>query len=217
MTDFSKLFDLTRSRSGNFLLKCACLSDLFSNLHPFLCQLGATLDSIEFIEIFPKVWAHKRAEISSSACILPPCIIDEGTQIRPNAYLRGGVLLGKNCVVGNATEIKNSLLFDEAKAPHFNYVGESILGCRAHLGAGVILSNVRLDGKNIHLGSWNTKLKKMGSLLGDNVEIGCNSVLNPGTVVGKNAFIYPMSCVKGIVPGDRVFKDGKITKRGYQV
>ena len=217
MTDFSKLFDLMRSRSGNFLLKCACLSDLFSNLHPFLCQLGATLDSIEFIEISPKVWAHKRAEISSSACILPPCIIDEGTQIRPNAYLRGGVLLGKNCVVGNGTELKNSLLFDEAKAPHFNYVGESILGCRAHLGAGVILSNVRLDGQKIRLDGVDSGLKKLGSLLGDGVEIGCNSVLNPGTVVGKNAFIYPMSCVKGILPANAVFKEGKIIKRGYQV
>ena len=214
MTDFSKLFDLTRSRSGEWLFKTTNLQEVFFTLHAFLCELGSRLPLTEFTEISPKIWAHKRAEISSSACILPPCIIDEGTQIRPNAYLRGGVLLGKNCVVGNGTELKNSILFDEAKAPHFNYVGESILGYRAHLGAGVILSNVRLDGRKIRLEGVDSGLKKLGSLLGDGVEIGCNSVLNPGTVVGKNAFIYPMSCVKGIVPGDRVFKDGKITKRG---
>ena len=156
------------------------------------------------------VWIHKTVKISPTAWIGPVCIIGEGTQVRHGAFKRGSVLIGKNCVVGNSTEIKNAILFDGVQVPHYNYVGDSILGYKSHLGAGAITSNVKSDKTLVRVKSGeeiiNTSLKKFGAILGDNVEVGCNSVLNPGTVIGRNSRIYPLSCVRGIVPENSIYK-----------
>ena len=149
--------------------------------------------------------------VDKTSYIGGPCIIGENTQVRHCAFIRGGALIGKDCVVGNSTEIKNSVLFDSVQVPHYNYVGDSILGYKAHLGAGAVTSNVKSDRTLVTVkgGEFEiaTGLKKLGAMLGDGVEVGCNSVLNPGTVVGKNTNIYPLSRVRGIVPADSIFKN----------
>ena len=214
---FSDLFDYAHSRSGGYLSAFDAPWEGLYSLNSFLRGLGHSLDRWEFEEIAHEVWAHRSAIIAPTAILLPPCIVDCDCEIRPNAYLRGGVLLGKNCVVGNGTEIKNAILFDGVKAPHFNYIGDSILGFNAHLGAGSLLSNLRLDGASITIKGEGVCLptgrKKLGSLLGDGVEIGCNCVLNPGTVVGRNSFVYPLSNVGGILPENCIFKAGEIRQK----
>ncbi len=181
-----------------------------AGLKSFIISAGKDLKSSGFDEIFPLVWVHKTAKIASSAHMSAPCIVGENTEIRHCAFIRGSVLIGKNCVVGNSVEVKNSVLFDGVQAPHFNYVGDSILGFKAHMGAGAITSNVKSDkslicvkngGKEVETG-----LKKLGAMLGDGAEIGCNSVLNPGCVIGRNSRVYPMSCVRGTVPADSIYK-----------
>lgn len=156
------------------------------------------------------VWVHKTAKISASATFEGSCFIDAGTEIRPGAYIRGNAIVGKNCVVGNSTELKNVILFDNVQVPHYNYVGDSILGYRSHMGAGSITSNVKSDKTLVTVKDGDnvieTGLKKFGAILGDCVEVGCNSVLNPGTVVGKNTNIYPLSSVRGVIPPDSIFK-----------
>ena len=191
--------------------------EALAGLKAFIRGLGQSLDKREYGEIAHEVWAHRSATIAPSACIIAPCIIGAETEIRQGAFLRGGVLLGKNCVVGNSTELKNSILFDGAKAPHFNYVGDSILGFNAHLGAGAITSNVKSDKSFITIKSeaeaLQTNLKKVGAFVGDFAEIGCNSVLNPGTVIGKNATVYPLSSVRGTIPHHTIYKKEKIIKK----
>ena len=153
------------------------------------------------------IWIHKSAKISDSASINGPAIIDEGSEIRHCAFIRGNVIIGKNCVLGNSCEIKDSILVDEAKAPHFNYVGNSIMGYKSHLGAGVILSNLRSDGKNVIIDKkYDTKQRKVGSFLADNVEIGCNSVLNPGTIILHDSSVYPLTSVRGIIKENSIVK-----------
>lgn len=183
----------------------------------FIISLQKTLDLSRFTEIFPLVFAHKTAKICPSAHIFPPAIIGENTEIRPCAYVRGSALIGKSCVVGNSTEIKNSVLFDGVQVPHFNYVGDSVLGYKAHMGAGAITSNVKSDGSQICIKTGQseikTGLKKLGAIIGDGAEVGCNSVLNPGTVLGKNSRVYPLSCVRGAVPANCIYKRaGEIVK-----
>lgn len=180
------------------------------DLKGLIIQLGSQLDKEQYIELKPNVWVSKTASIHPSAFINPPCIIGNNTEIRVNAFIRGSVIIGDNCVVGNSSEIKNSVLFNEAKVPHFNYVGDSILGYKAHLGAGAITSNVKSDNSfiTVKLGgnAYETHMRKIGSIVGDNVEVGCNAVLTPGTVIGRNTNIYPLTMVRGEIEKDRIVK-----------
>lgn len=207
------LFDMCHTQAAGYLSAYTYPWQALAGLKAFIRGMGNALDKREYSEIAHEVWAHRSATLSPSACILAPCIIGAETEIRQGAFLRGGVLLGKNCVVGNSTEVKNSIFFDSAKAPHFNYVGDSILGFNAHLGAGAITSNVKSDKSFITIKSeaeaLQTNLKKVGAFVGDFAEIGCNSVLNPGTGIGKNATVYPLSSVRGFVPQNTIYKNGK--------
>ena len=173
-------------------------------------ELGATLDPEKFEKRGEDVWIAKSATVFESAYIAGPCIIDEEAEVRHCAFIRGSVIVGKGSVVGNSTEMKNSIIFDNVQVPHYNYVGDSILGYRSHMGAGSITSNVKsdktlvkvsVDGNRVETG-----LKKFGAMLGDFVEVGCGSVLNPGTVIGKNSNIYPLSSVRGTVPANSIYK-----------
>ena len=162
----------------------------------------------------PGVWVHSTAKVAETAYIAPPCVIGANSEIRHCAFIRGGVLVGENCVVGNSVEIKNAILFDGVQVPHFNYVGDSILGYKAHLGAGAVTSNVRGDKGPVKIAGESTGRKKMGAFLGDFAEIGCNAVLNPGTVIGRNSQVYPTACVRGVVPESSIYKnDGSIVKK----
>lgn len=183
----------------------------------YILELGRTLPDDEYDLHGDDVWISKSASVSPTASISGPAIICAGAEIRHCAFIRGRAIVGENVVVGNSTELKNVILFNNVQVPHYNYVGDSILGYRAHMGAGSICSNVKSDKSiisvnasmygNGKMGSVNTGLKKMGAALADNVEVGCNSVLNPGTVVGRGTNIYPLSRVRGYVPGDSIYKD----------
>ena len=168
------------------------------------------LDKNKFICLDKDIYISKKASIAGNAVINGPCIIGEFTEVRPGAFVRGNAVIGNRCVIGNSTEIKNSILFDSVQVPHFNYVGDSILGYMAHFGAGVITSNVKCDKSRICVKfngeTVNTECKKLGALVGDLVEVGCNSVLNPGTVIGRNSTIYPLLSVRGIVPENSIYK-----------
>ena len=181
--------------------------DLISD---FIKKLGPTLPKDEYDEIAPEVWVAKDSTVFPSAYIKGPCIIDHGTEVRQCAFIRGSAIVGKNAVVGNSTELKNVVLFDNVQVPHYNYVGDSILGFKAHMGAGSITSNVKSDKTLVVVKNGDehieTKRKKFGAILGDNVEVGCNSVLNPGSVIGRGASIYPLSCVRGVVPAGHIYK-----------
>lgn len=217
MYKITELFDLNHTQAKGYLSAYAYPWSALIGLKGYLRAFGQSLSKGEYIEISREVWVHKSAEISPSACLLPPCVIGEKTEVRHGAFLRGGTLVGKNCVVGNSTELKNCILFDRAKAPHFNYVGDSILGFNAHMGAGSITSNVKSDKSEIVVKGDEEKIKtglrKFGAAVGDYAEIGCNSVLNPGSIVGKNTSIYPLSSVRGVVPENTICKNGKIVKK----
>lgn len=190
--------------------------ELLSKIGDFIVALGKTLPEDKFNKIGDDVWIAKSAKVFPSAYINGPAIIDEDAEIRHCAFIRGNAIVGKGAVVGNSTELKNVVLFNKVQVPHYNYVGDSILGYKAHMGAGSITSNVKSDktlvvvkgqdkeGKTTKI---ETKLKKFGAMLGDDVEIGCNSVLNPGTVVGKNSNVYPLSRVRGVVPANSIYKE----------
>ena len=160
------------------------------------------------------MWVHKTAKVFSTAYLGAPCIIGANTEVRHGAFIRGSALVGENCVVGNSVELKNVILFDNVQTPHYNYVGDSILGYKSHMGAGSITSNVKSDKTNVVVKSGDerieTGIKKIGAMLGDCVEVGCNSVLNPGTVIGRNSNIYPTSCVRGVIPSDSIYKTGGV-------
>jgi len=196
--------------------KCGEPWRLLASLKDVIISLGGKLGG-EYEEIAPLVWAHRSAKIAPTAFIGAPCIIGAGTEVRHCAFIRGSALIGEGCVVGNSTELKNVILFDGVQVPHYNYVGDSILGYKAHMGAGAITSNVKSDKTPVVIkcgGGIDTGLKKLGALIGDFAEIGCNSVLNPGTVIGRNTIVYPLSCVRGAVPADSILKnDGKIIKK----
>ena len=178
-----------------------------------ILDLGSKLGD-DYTEAAPAVWIHKTAVVAPTAYLGSPCIIGPETEVRHCAFIRGSALVGRGCVVGNSVELKNVILFDEVQVPHFNYVGDSILGFRSHMGAGAVTSNVKSDKTlvTVNNGSEKTEtgLKKFGAMLGDNVEVGCNSVLNPGTVVGQNSNIYPTSCVRGVVPSNSIWKTGGV-------
>lgn len=177
----------------------------------YIITLGNNLDKDNYTEIEEHIWVGGNVEIDKLSTIIAPCIIDDNTIIRPGAYIRGNAIIGKNCVIGNSTEIKNSIIFDNCQLPHYNYVGDSILGYHVHLGAGVILSNLKNDGTNIDIKYKGKKLptgmRKMGSVIGDSTEVGCNSVLYPGTIIGKNTNIYPLTRVRGIINSNSIVKD----------
>ena len=186
--------------------------EVLPKIGEFIEELGNTLPEEKYEKRGDNVWIAKSAKVFPSAYIAGPAIIDEEAEIRHCAFIRGNAIVGKKAVVGNSTELKNVLLFNEVQVPHYNYVGDSILGYKAHMGAGSITSNVKSDKTLVRVGGKEgieTGLKKVGAMLADYVEVGCNSVLNPGTVVGKGSQIYPVSCVRGIIPEDSIYKNPK--------
>lgn len=214
----SSLFSLDKTIAAELFSGDIYPFEALPNISDFIKKLSLKLDKNIFEEIAPGVFAAKSAEIARSASITGPCIIDENAQIRHCAFIRGNAIIGKGAVVGNSTELKNVVLFDGVQVPHYNYVGDSILGYRSHMGAGSITSNVKSD-KTLVTVNYNgekikTGLKKFGAILGDFVEVGCGSVLNPGTIIGKNTNIYPLSSVRGFVPENSIFKKpGDITEK----
>lgn len=184
--------------------------EVLPEIGKFIVELGETLPEETYEKRGENIWVAKNAKVAPSACLNGPLIIDEEAEVRHCAFVRGNAIVGKNAVVGNSTELKNVVLFDRVQVPHYNYVGDSVLGYKAHMGAGSITSNVKSDKTLVVVknpeGNIETGLKKFGAMLGDCVEVGCNSVLNPGTVVGKNSNIYPTSCVRGFVPADSIYK-----------
>ena len=214
MLRISELYDLSHSLAGDYLSDFDNPWDALPGIKKLILEIGKRLSDEEYDEISPEIWVHKTAVIAPTAFIGSPCIIDEKTEVRHCAFIRGSALVGKNCVIGNSTELKNVILFDGVQVPHYNYVGDSILGFKSHMGAGSITSNVKSDKTLVTVKNGNkkvdTNLKKFGALLGDFVEVGCNTVLNPGTVIGRNSNIYPLSCVRGIVPPDSIYKSGGV-------
>lgn len=213
------LFDFDKTIAKDLFLKYTYPWEIIPDLHYFIIELSKTLDKDKFRALKDNVWVSKSANISDTAFIVGPSIIDENAEIRHNAYIRENSIIGKNCVVGNSTEIKNSILFNDSKAEHFNFIGDSILGFGVHLGAGAILSNRKTNKTNVTVNVGTKKIetsqRKLGSFLGDNSEAGCNSVLNPGTVIGKNSQIYPLINVRGFIPENSILKDAKtvVTKK----
>lgn len=185
--------------------------ELLPKIGAYIIELGKTLSSDKYERRGENIWIAKSAIIAPTACINGPCIIDEEAEIRHCAFIRGNAIVGKGAVVGNSTELKNVILFNKVQVPHYNYVGDSILGYKSHMGAGSITSNVKSDKTLVVVkspyGNIETGLKKMGAMLGDNVEVGCNSVLNPGTIIGRNSNIYPTSMVRGYITADSIYKN----------
>ena len=212
------LFDFSHSLAGTWLAGFEYPWQALNEIKNLIMKLGPELDD-SYMEITPRVWVHKTATIAPTAFLGAPCIIGAGTEVRHCAFVRGNSLVGENCVVGNSVELKNVILFDNVQVPHFNYVGDSILGYKAHMGAGSVTSNVKSDQTLVVVKDGTeqiaTGLKKFGAMLGDHVEVGCNSVLNPGTVVGKCSNIYPTSCVRGVVPENSIWKTGGVIVTKY--
>lgn len=205
----SDLFDLSGTIARPLLEKCEYPWQALPQIGSFILECGKTLPTDVYTSPKEGVWIAKDARVADSACINAPCIICEGAEVRHCAFIRGNAIVGKGCVVGNSTELKNVILFDKVQVPHYNYVGDSILGNRAHMGAGAITSNVKSDKSLVTVKGdqvINTGLKKFGTILGDDVEIGCNSVLCPGSIVGKNSTVYPLSLVRGVVPKSSIYK-----------
>lgn len=208
------LFDLSHSAAGDYLSGFEYPWQALGGIKELIISIGKKLDNSEYEQIEENIWIHKTAVIAPTAFIGAPCIVGAETEIRQCAFIRSSALIGKNCVVGNSSELKNVILFDRVQTPHYNYVGDSILGYKAHMGAGSITSNVKSDYSLVTVKCGNKKietgLKKCGAMLGDFAEIGCGSVLNPGTVIGRNSNVYPLSCVRGTVPPDSIYKTGGI-------
>lgn len=211
------LYDLTHTAAAPLLRQLTYPWEALPAIRSFLLELGPTLPADQYERRGEDVWIAKDARIYPNTYLAGPCIIGPGTEVRPGAFIRGCALVGADCVVGNSTELKNVILFDHVQVPHYNYVGDSILGYFSHMGAGSITSNVKADKKPVVVHAAQpieTGLKKFGAMLGDHVEVGCNSVLNPGTVIGRCSNIYPTSCVRGFVPADSIFKaPGNLVKK----
>ena len=210
MLQIKDLFDLTHSAAGDYLTGFEYPWQALAGIKQLILDLGKNLGS-DYREVSPQVWVHTTATVAPTAFLGAPCIIGAHTEVRHCAFIRGSALVGENCVVGNSVELKNVILFDNVQVPHYNYVGDSILGYRSHMGAGSLTSNVKSDKTLVTVkapgGPIPTGLKKFGAILGDFVEVGCNSVLNPGTVVCPRSSIYPTSCVRGVIPPDSIFKN----------
>ena len=206
----SELYDLDETIASKLFEGVTYPWEVLPLIHDFIIELGKTLPKDIYEERGENIWVAKSAKIAPTACLNGPLIVDEEAEIRHCAFIRGNAIVGKGAVAGNSTELKNVVLFNKVQVPHYNYVGDSILGFKAHMGAGSITSNVKSDktlvvvkGEDIVI---ETGLKKMGAMLGDNVEVGCNSVLNPGTVIGRNTNIYPTSMVRGVIPANSIYK-----------
>ena len=214
-----ELFDLTKSISAPLLTDCKYPWEALPKIKDFILKIGPQLDKAEYEYIGNDIWIGKNVAIHESAVIKGPAIIGPNTEIRPSAFIRGSVIIGCGCVIGNSCELKNAIVFDKVQIPHFNYVGDSIFGFSSHTGAGAITSNVKSDRSLVSVKCGNEKictgLKKFGAILGDYVEIGCNSVLNPGTIIGRNTNVYPLSSVRGTVPPNSIYKshDNIVEKR----
>ena len=203
------LYDLSHTMAGAYLEGFTYPWEALKGIKDLILALGKDLDPQEYREVSPEVWVHKTAKIAPTAYLGAPWLIGAGPEVRHCAFVRGSALVGENCVVGNSVELKNVILFDNVQVPHYNYVGDSILGYKAHMGAGSVTSNVKSDktlvvvriGEGIPTG-----LKKFGAMVGDFVEVGCNSVLNPGTVIGRNSNVYPVSSVRGVIPDNSIYK-----------
>ena len=219
MLEIKDLFDLEHTKAAPLLEKVTYPWEALKDISDFILALGKTLPQEEYEQIGEDVWIAKDAVIYPNNYIKGPCIIGHKTEVRPGAFIRGSALVGENCVVGNSTELKNVILFDHVQVPHYNYVGDSILGYHAHMGAGAITSNVKADNKNVVVKNGEEQVetlrRKVGAMLGDFADIGCNSVLNPGTIIGRRTTVYPTSCVRGVIPEDHIYKDkDHIVKRG---
>lgn len=211
LVTITSLYDLSHTLAKDYLQQFTYPWEALGGITELICTLGAGLPADEYTEISPQVWVHNTASVAPTAFLGAPCIIGAKTEVRHCAFVRGSALVGEGCVVGNSVELKNVILFDGVQVPHYNYVGDSILGYKAHMGAGSITSNVKSDKSLVVIhGSVQipTGRKKVGAMLGDFVEVGCNSVLNPGTVIGRQSNVYPLSCVRGVVPANSIFKTG---------
>lgn len=207
----SNLYNLDETIAKSLLEKYTYPWEVLPHIEEFILELGKTLNKDEYEQIGENVWIHKSAKVYKSAYIGENCIICEGAEVRHCAFIRKNAIIGKNAVVGNSTELKNVILFNNVQVPHYNYVGDSILGYKSHMGAGSITSNVKSDKKLVVIKNGDEKIetgmKKIGTILGDNVEVGCGSVLNPGTIVGKNTNIYPLSSVRGVIKPNSIYKN----------
>ena len=212
------MFDLEQTIAGDFLKSFLYPWEALPKIHDFILELGPTLSKEEYDYMGDNVWIAKSAQVAKSASITGPAIIGKDAQVRHCAFIRGNAIVGEGAVVGNSTELKNVILFNKVQVPHYNYVGDSILGFKAHMGAGSITSNVKSDQTLVVVKDkekeLETHLKKFGAILGDHVEVGCNSVLNPGSVIGKNTNIYPLSMVRAFVPANSIYKkQGEVVEK----
>lgn len=213
MFTISDMYDLTHTAAADYLSRFTYPWEALGGIKNLIVELGSKLGD-DFTEVAPQVWVHNTAKVAPTAFLGAPCIIGANTEVRHCAFVRGSALVGENCVVGNSVELKNVILFDNVQVPHYNYVGDSILGYKSHMGAGSLTSNVKSDKTLVVVKNGEeqipTGLKKFGAMLGDFVEVGCNSVLNPGTVIGPHSNIYPTSCVRGVVPAESIWKTGGV-------
>ena len=217
MVTIEKLYNLEHTLAARYLRGFQYPWQALKGISQMVETLGQTLPADEFVQLSDRVWAHRTAKIAPTAYLGAPCIIGANTEVRHGAYIRGSALVGDDCVVGNSVELKNVILFDGVQVPHYNYVGDSILGYKAHMGAGSVTSNVKSDKSLVTIHTQPpipTGLKKVGAMLGDYAEIGCNAVLNPGAVIGRRSSVYPTSCVRGVIPADSIYKNSEnIIKR----
>ncbi len=217
MYTIKDLYDLDHTLAKDYLSQFTYPWEALKGIKDMIIELGKTLGD-DYKEVSENVWVHKDAVVFPTAYLGAPCIIGARTEVRHCAFIRGSALVGEDCVVGNSVELKNVILFDHVQTPHYNYVGDSILGYFSHMGAGSITSNVKSDKQLVVVKDGSEKIetgiKKFGAMLGDHVEVGCNSVCNPGTVIGRNSNVYPTSCVRGVVPENSIFKNsGEIVKK----
>ena len=210
MYTINDLYDLDHTLAADYLRQFTYPWEALKGIKDMILALGKTLSPEEYDEVSENVWVHKTAKVFPSAYLGAPCIIGPNTEVRHCAFIRSSALVGADCVVGNSVELKNVTLFDHVQTPHYNYVGDSILGYYSHMGAGSITSNVKSDKTLVVIHGQEeeveTGIKKVGAMLGDHVEVGCNSVLNPGTVIGRNSNVYPTSCVRGVIPENSIWK-----------
>ncbi len=219
MYTINDLYSLEHTMAADYLRQYTYPWEALKGIKEEIIRLGESLDKVEYKEVAPQVWVHVTATVAPTAYLGAPCIIGAETEVRHCAFVRGSALVGKGCVVGNSVELKNVILFDGVQVPHYNYVGDSILGYKSHMGAGSLTSNVKSDKSLVVVRDGNeaiaTGLKKMGAMLGDLVEVGCNSVLNPGTVIGRESNIYPLSSVRGVVPDHSIWKTGGVVVKKH--